>query len=107
MLERLYAVLCIVEHVPGIAAACLQRLHVVLNTDNGVGETVHESMRQTLPARLHDSLELSGHTLDDFNGPCLAQHEQSGLESAHQLLPGVESSGLQCATHVLRDGFLD
>ena len=57
LLERLHAGLRVVEHVPGIAAPGLQRLHVVLDTDNRIGEPVHEARRQRAcrPAASHAS----------------------------------------------------
>ena len=36
----------VVQHVPGLSATCFNRLHVVLNTDYGVRESVGFTLRQ-------------------------------------------------------------
>ena len=43
----------------GSRASGLQRLHVVLEADDGIGQTVDEARRQDVHARLHHALELS------------------------------------------------
>src|SRR6185312_2907496 len=106
-LQRVHARLRVVEHVPRIAASRLQRLHVVLDTDDSVCEPIQEPGGQALTARLHHSLELARDPLDDLDRTRLAQHEQSGLQAAHQLLPAVEAGRIESAADVLSDGLLD
>ena len=106
-LERLHTRLRVIEHVPGIAAAGLQRLHVVLHAHDGVGQPIHEARRLPVATGLHDSLQLRGDGFDDFHGSCLAEHQQARLQAAHQFLPAVEPRGIERAAGVLRHGLLD
>src|SRR5213082_3525478 len=58
LLERLHTRLGVVEHVPGVRASRLHRLHVVLEADDRVREPVHEARRQHVNAGLHDAPQL-------------------------------------------------
>ena len=77
LLERLHTGLGVVEHVPGIGAPGLQRLHVVLDAHDRIGETVDEARRQHVHARLHDALQLRGDALDDLHRARLAEQQQA------------------------------
>ncbi len=107
LLERLHTRLGVVEHVPGVRASRLHRLHVVLEADDRVRETVHEARRQHVNARLHDAPQLRGDRLDDLHRARLAEQQQTRLHAAHQVLPAVEARRIERATDALRHGFLD
>ena len=107
LLEGLHAGLGVVQHVPGIRAPRLQRLHVVLDADDGVRQPVDVARRQHVDARLHHALELHGDRLDDLHRARLAEQQQSRLEAAHQVWPAVETGCVQRPADALGDGVLD
>jgi len=108
MRERIQADARIVEHVPGIAAPGLQCLDVVLEADDGIGQTIEIVRRQCQAATgLHHAPEVLRDVLDDVDRSCLAEHQQAGLDAAHELRPTIEARGIERAADVLRNVFLD
>ena len=75
--QRLQAGLRVVEHVPGIRAAGLQRLHVVLETDHRVRQPVEVVRRNGRATGLQQFLQILRDAFDDVGGAGLAEHEQA------------------------------
>ena len=98
----------IVEHVPGFAAPGLDRFHVVLNADNGIGEPVGFPLCQ--PERSAGA-EHRRHQVADpvhhFHGPRLVEHEQAGLDAVDQRRNIIESGRRCLRRNTLTDRFLD
>ncbi len=106
--ERIQADARIVEHVPGIAAPGLQCLDVVLEADDGIGQTIEIVRRECQAAAgLHHAPEVLRDVLDDVDRSRLAEHQQAGLDAAHELRPTIEARGIERAADVLRNVFLD
>src|SRR5690606_28999614 len=93
--------------VPGIAASRLQRFHEVLEADDRIRQTLEEGHRNAATAGLHDAPQLNGDGCEDCYRAGLAEHQQTGIDSADELLPAIEPRGLQHSADVLRNGFLD
>ena len=66
-----------VEHLPLVGAAGLQRLHVVLDGDDGVGQPLEPRRRQRLLVGPHDAAERATDALHHFDGALLAEHQQA------------------------------
>ena len=88
--QRLQAGLRVVEHVPGIRASGLQRLHVVLEAHHRVRQPVEVVRRDGGAARLQQVLEMLRDAVDDLDGARLAEHQQSGLDALDQARPRIE-----------------
>jgi hypothetical protein len=97
----------VVEHVPGIGAPRLQRLHVVLDADDGIGQPVQGLRCKTRAALLHHGPEMANDAPDTLHRSRLAQHHKARLDALHQVQPVVEPGGIKRAADVLRDVFLD
>ena len=95
----------IVEHVPRVGAAGLQRLHVVLDADDGIGQALQRHGRQTA-ARLQQQSQARRDAVQALRRAGLVQHQQAGLDAAHEFGPVVETSHVHRAADTLRDVFL-
>ena len=105
-LEHFETHLRVIEHVPGVAAAGLESFNVVLKTDYRVGKPVEVDTRQRHAAWLHHPAQLAGYRLNDIYRARFAEHQQPGLDAAHQFLPGVEPCGIERTANALRYAFL-
>ncbi len=56
---------------------------------------------------MHDALQLRRDALDELDRARLSEHQQPGLQAAHQLLPAVEAGCVERTADVLGDGLLD
>ena len=104
--QRLQAGLRVVEHVPGIRAASLQRLHVVLEADHRVRQPVEVVRRNGRATGLQQFLEVTRDAIDNIGRAGFAQHEQPGLDSGDEAGPGVERTHIKRAGDIRGDGFL-
>ena len=104
--QRLQTGLRVVEHVPGIRAAGLQRLHVVLEADHRVRQAVEVVRRNGGATGLQQLLEIARDAIDDLGGARLAQHEQPRLDAGDEAWPGIERAHVQRSGDVRGDGFL-
>jgi hypothetical protein len=82
VLERLDAHLGVVEHVPGIVAAALQSLHVILDADDRVGHPFQADGVRRGCARLDELAHLRADRIHQFHRSALAQHQQAGGDAA-------------------------
>ena len=80
----------VVEHVPGIRAAGLQRLHVVLDGDHRVGEPVEIVRRNGRATGLQQFVEGFAMPSTISAARALAEHQQAGLDAGDE--PGQASS---------------
>ena len=74
-LEHVEASFSIVEHVPGIASAGGNGLHVVLDADDRVGEALELVRIHHRFARCEPFLDHGADSLDDHDRSRLAEHE--------------------------------
>ena len=88
--QRLDAHLGVVEHVPGIGAAVLQGLHVVLDADDGIGHCAPGAARRAPAPRLDQLAHLRADRIHQLHRPALAEHQQAGGDAAQQLRHVVE-----------------
>jgi len=101
------AALGVVQHVQGIAAPGLQRLHVVLEADHCISQAVDGLGRQLSVSgqqRLRDVMTDTGH---DFHGAGLAQHQQARRHAARQSGDRIEPCHVGTGFQRLGDQFLD
>ena len=89
--ERLEAGFGVVQHVPRIGAPVLQRLHVVLDADDGIGHSLQADRIRRRRARLDEHADLLADGVHQLHRPALAEHQQSGGYAAQQLRHIVES----------------
>ena len=83
--EEMQTALGVVEHVPGVAAAGLDRFHVVLDRDDRVREPIDGLLRQResiAPDKLSERAVDAFHDLRDAS---LAEHQQTRGNAAHEL----------------------
>ena len=104
--QRLEAGLRVVEHVPGVRAASLQRLHVVLEADHRVGEPVEVVRRDGRATGLQQFLQIFGDAIDNIGRAGFAEHEQAGLDAGDEAGPGVERTHVQGSRDIRSDRFL-
>ena len=82
----------IVQHVPGVGTAGFHRLHVVLDADDGIRESIgfllSQAGRSAALQRQDDQLP---DTLHDIHGARLVQHQQAGPDPSHQRRHAVEA----------------
>ena len=98
----------IVEHVPGLAAAGLNRLHVVLDADDRVRKPVSLSLGQlgrttALQRQRHDLPD----SIHDFHGASLAEHQQACLDASYERRHAVETLRRRLRSQALADCLLD
>ena len=74
-LERLQGALRVIEHVPRIAAAGLQGLHVVLETHDRISQPIKRACAQNPAARLHHALQLHADRLENLHRARAAEHQ--------------------------------
>ena len=65
------------EHLPLVGPAGLQRLHVVLDGDDGIREFFEPRGRQRALVRPHDAAERTTDAFHDLDGTLLAEHQQA------------------------------
>ena len=98
----------VIEHVPGLAAAGLHRLHVVFDADDGVGQSVRLLLRQHGgTACVQHGGDQAADAIDDLHGPCLVQHQEARLDAADQRRHVVEPGRWRLRSDALADRFLD
>ena len=81
----------IVQHVPGIGAAALQRLHVVFDADDGVRDPLQADGIRPGRAGFDQSAHLRADRIHQCNRPALAQHQEARGDPAQQLRDVVEA----------------
>ncbi len=96
-----------VEHLPLVGTAGLQRLHVVLDGNHRIGQSLEARRAQRLLVGTHDRAQRATDPLHDFDGALLAQHQQPGRDPAHELRHLVESLCLGGRRQGMRHRFLD
>jgi hypothetical protein len=93
--------------MPLVRAPSLQRLHVVLDGDDRIRQSL-EPMRCERPrVGAHDSTERAAHSFHYLDGALLAQHQQPGGDAPYELRHLVEPLRLGRRRERLRDRFLD
>ncbi len=97
----------IVEHVPGIGAAGLDRFHVVLDGDDAVGKPIDGFGRQRHAIGTHELRQRLVDTFHDLGGARLAEHQQARGDAAHQRRNLIDALAFARAVHRLRNRFLD
>jgi hypothetical protein len=109
LIERPDAHLGVVEHVPRVGAAVLQRLHVVLDADDGVGHPLQTHRIRRRRTRLDQASDLRPDRIHQFDRAALAQHQQTGGDAAQQLRYVIQALRRKFARLLYRDGdgFLD
>ena len=107
--QRLDAHLGVVQHVPWIVTPALQRLHVVLDAHDGVGNSFQaDGVRRGLPG-LDQLAHLGTDRIHHFHRPALAQHQEARGDATQQLRHVVEALRRKIAgpLHGNRHGLLD
>ena len=81
----------IVEHVPGIGATVLDRLHVVLEADDRIGDPLEALRIRLRRANLDEPAHLQANRIHQTDGARLAEHQQPGRNAPQQLRDVVET----------------
>ena len=75
----------VIEHVPRFSPARFDRLHVVLDADDGICESIGFPLCQAGNAvALQCNSDQAPNTINDFHRPCLIQHQQACFDAANQ-----------------------
>ena len=107
--QRLDAHLRVVEHVPRIIAPALQRFHVVLDADDGIGHPFQADGIGRGRTGFDQLAHLGADRVHQFHRPALAEHQETGGDAAQQLRHVVQTLRRRIARllHGDRHGFLD
>ena len=98
----------VVQHVPRIGAPGLHRLHVILETDDGVGEAVRFFLsKPRRPAALERQYDQFAYTLHHVHGARLVEHQQARPDAPHQRRYAVEALRRRPGGDALADRLLD
>ncbi len=98
----------VVKHVPGLATACLDRLHVILDADNGICEAVGFFLIQLCRATATEhGRDQAADILDDFHGARFVEHQQSGLNPAQQRRHAIKPQRRRSRGDTLSNCFFD
>src|SRR5450432_183823 len=89
--QRLDAQFGVIQHVPRIVAAALQRLHVVLDADDGIRHPLQTYCFGRWHAWLDQHPHLRADRVHQFDRPTLAQHQQPRRYAPQQLRNVVEA----------------
>ena len=74
----------VVQHVPRLPPASLDCLHVVLDADDGICQSIRFFLREPAgTTTLERQGNQSADPVDDFHGAGLVQHQEPGLDAAN------------------------
>ena len=105
--ERDEAALGVVEHVPGVAAAGLQRLHVVLDADDRIRQPVDVLVIAREAARAQQRRDVIADAAHDLHRAVAAQQQQARSDAACERRRGVEAGLVAGRFERVAEQFLD
>ncbi len=105
--QRAKAVGGIVEHVAGVTATFAHRVHVILNTDNGIGQSIQLFAAHVLEPVLAQLLNVPANGGHLFHSSTFFKHQEAGFDATQPVGHVIHCAAVFGAHDQLRQRVLD